>query len=167
MDCITAIRNRASVRQFTPQKVSHELLMQLVDAGRRAPSGRNVQPIEFVVVTDAEIREQLAELCDYGKFLRQSPACIVVYSKDVKYFLEDGSAAVENILLAATALGLGACWIAGDKKPYASEIDKILGAPEGYRLIATIAVGYAAEPVRQKEKRPLEQVLHWQRFTQR
>ncbi len=164
MDVITAIKERASVRQFSSRKVTDDLLIQLVDAGRRAPSGRNVQPVEFVVVTDPDIKGKLAQLCDYGKFLAEASAAIVVYSKDTKYYLEDGCAAVENILLAATGLGLGSCWIAGDKKPYTPEIDRIVKAPDGYRLIAIIAVGYAAQPVRQKEKRPIEQVLHWQHF---
>lgn len=164
MDVWEAICRRSSVRKFSNRSVPGESLIQLVDAGRRAPSGRNVQPVEFVVVTDASRRQKLAALCDYGKFLSQSPACIVVYSADTKYYLEDGCAAVENILLAATGLGLATCWIAGDKKPYAGEIDHLLNAPAGYHLIATIAVGFAAERVAQREKKPLQQALHWETF---
>ncbi len=164
MEVLEAIKNRCSVRHFAAEAVEKERLIQLVDMGRRAPSGRNVQPVEFVVCTDASDRQRLAEWCDNGKFIAEAPACIVVLSADTKYFLEDGCAAVENILLAATALGLGACWIAGDKKSYAAAVCEFLKAPVGFRLIALIAVGYPAQPPQPKNKRPLEQVLHWGHF---
>ncbi|MEK7753299.1 MAG: nitroreductase family protein, partial [Acidobacteriota bacterium] len=66
-------------------------------------------------------------------------------------------------LLAAHAHGLGACWIAGDKKPYADAVRKLLGAPDGFNLVSLIALGYPGEqPVR--EKRPLDDVLHWEKY---
>ena len=88
---------------------------------------------------------------------------IAVFCKDCKYFLEDGSAATQNILLAAHGLGIGSCWIAGDKKDYAPEVADILGVPAGFRLISLVALGYPAEQP-QKAKRPLSEVLHWERF---
>ncbi|MEK7408612.1 MAG: nitroreductase family protein, partial [Acidobacteriota bacterium] len=83
--------------------------------------------------------------------------------KDTKYYLEDGSAATENILLAAHARGLGACWVAGDKKPYAPRILALVGAPAGYKLISLVPVGHPAEQPA-KDKRPLSEMLHWERF---
>jgi len=66
--------------------------------------------------------------------------------------------------LAATALGVGSCWVAGDKKPYCGRISQILGVPEGYKLIALIALGYEAGTPTIKSKRPLAEVLHWEKF---
>lgn len=164
MDVLEAIKSRTSVRRFKSDPVAEDMIVQLIDMGRRAPSGRNVQPIEFVVVSEGKDRARLAQICEYGKFIAEAPVCILVYSADTKYYLEDGCAAVENILIAATGLGLGSCWVAGDKKPYTAEIDAVAGAPAGYKLITLIAIGYAAQPPQPREKRPLEEVLHWGHF---
>ena len=164
MDLFEAIEKRTSVRSYSDKPVSKDLLEKLVDAGRRAPTGRNVQPWEFIVFTGLDKRQRIAKITNFGKFLAETPACIAVYSQDTKYFLEDGCAAVENILLAATALGLGSCWIAGDKKPYVKDIDSILGVPDGYKLVALLAIGYSKKTVTATEKRPLENVIHWEQF---
>lgn len=164
MELFEAINSRSSVRSYSAEPVPYELLEKLVDAGRRAPSGRNVQPVEFVVLTKSDIKNKVALLTDYGKFLTEAPACIAVISRDTKYYLEDGCAAVENILLAATALGLGSCWIAGDKKPYAGKILELMGVPLDYKLVALIAIGYPAGETAPKPKRPLDEVLHREKF---
>jgi len=164
MDLFEAIRHRRSVRRFTSQAVPKELLEQLIDAGRVAPTARNEQPWEFVVVTDPQMRKTIAQTTDYGPFIADAPACIVVLCKQTKYYLEDGCAATENILLAATGLGLGACWVAGDKKPYAGKIASMLGAPGNMKLVSLIAVGYPADAGGPTPKRPLQDVLHWERF---
>lgn len=163
MDAMTALTTRRSVRKYKPDPVPRELLEQIVNAGRLAPTARNVQPCEFVVITDAHQRRQLADLCEFGKFIADAPACIVVLSRPTKYFLEDGSAATTNMLNAAAALGLGSCWVAGDKKAYAADIVAACHAPAEVKLISLIALGYAAEAP-SPTKRPLTDVLHWDRF---
>lgn len=164
MDLITAINLRTSVRRFNEKPVDHELLTQLVDAGRRAPSARNEQPIEFVVITDLAQRQRVAALTEYGKFIAQAPACVMVISRDVTYYLEDGCAAVENILLTATALGLASCWVAGDKKSYGPDLLAVVQAPSDFKLVAMVAIGYADADLQPKEKKPIANVLHWQRY---
>jgi nitroreductase len=164
MDLFEAINSRASVREYQDKPVSRELLACLIDAGRRAPTANNLQPWEFVVITEAGARAKVADIADHGKFIAQAAVCIAVYCKDTKYYLEDGCAAVENILLAATAFGLGTCWIAGDKKPYSEKIGRLLHVPEIYRLVALISVGYPKAALVSKTKRPTEQVLHWEQF---
>lgn len=163
MDAIEALKTRRSVRAYLDQPVPRELLEEIVDCARLAPTALNLQPWEFVVVTEKQRLREIARATDYGRFIEQAAACIVVLCRNTKYYLEDGSAATENILLAAHALGLGACWVAGDKKPYADQIRRLVGAPEGYRLVSLVPIGYPAEkPV--KQKRPLREVLHWERF---
>jgi len=163
MDAIDALKTRRSVRAYRQQPVPKEVIEDLVDCGRLAATALNVQPWEFVVLTDPERLRSVAETTDHGRFIAGAAACIAVLCKETKYFLEDGSAATQNILLAAQAHGLGACWVAGDKKPYAAEICRLLGAPAGYRLISLIPIGYPAEEPA-KEKRALGEVLHWERF---
>jgi nitroreductase len=114
-------------------------------------------------VTDEAMRRKLAQICDYGKFIADATACIVTFCKDTKYYLEDGSAATQNMLVAAHAHGLGACWVAGDKKGYADEIAALLGVPKGHKLVSLMSVGHTSERP-QKKKRPLDDVLHWESY---
>jgi len=164
VDALEAIKQRRSVRGFRPDPVERELIEQLVDCGRLAPTAVAIEPWEFVVVTDEEMRTRIADTTDYGKFIAEAPACIAVFCKDTKYYLEDGCAATENILLAAAALGLGACWVAGDKKRYADEVRRLLAVPEGHRLVSLLPVGYPADSPAAKRKRALDAVLHWEQF---
>ncbi|MCL5270197.1 MAG: nitroreductase family protein [bacterium] len=163
MDAIEAIKTRRSVRLFKAEPVATEMLEDIVDCGRLAATARNDQPWEFVVVTDAALRARLADVTEFGKFIARAPACVVVLCREAKYYLEDGAAAAQNILVAARAHGLGSCWVAGDKKPYADRIREMVGAPAGYRLICLIAIGHPAESP-QPSKRSLDEVLHWNRF---
>lgn len=164
MDTFECIKTRYSCRDYIATPVARDLLEKLVDAGRRAPTARKVEPVDFIVVTDPTRRAYIAGLTNAGKFIAQAPACIVVISKDTNYFLEDGCAAVENILLAATALDLQSCWVAGDKKPYASAVLEFLQVPAGHKLIALLAIGYTNNPGQQPPRRPLADVLHWETF---
>ncbi|MGQ9622336.1 MAG: nitroreductase family protein [Candidatus Caldatribacteriaceae bacterium] len=165
MDALEVLRTRRSVRRFRPQAVEREKIEAVVDCARLAPSANNLQPWEFVVVTDQRKREDIAKLTDYGKFIREAPVLLAVFCKDTKYYLEDGCAATENILLAAWALGLGSCWVAGDKKPYAEEVRRSLGVPEGYHLVGLVAVGYPVDVSKGHIfKRDLREVLHWEKF---
>jgi nitroreductase len=163
MDAITALKTRHSVRAFENRPIPKEILEDIVDCGRLAASAINIQPWEFVVVTNPEVLGQVARATDHGKFIAQATACIAVVTQSTKYYLEDGSAATENMLVAAHAHGVGTCWVAGDKKAYAPEVCRILGAPEELRLVSLIALGYPAEDP-QKPKRPLSDVLHWQKY---
>ncbi len=157
------MKTRRCVRAFTGEPVSRETLEDIVDCGRLAATARNVQPWEFVVVTAPEKLRAIAAITDFGAFIAHAAACIVVLCRDTKYYLEDGCNASQNVLLAARAHGLGACWVAGDKKPYAEPIRNMVGAPEGFRLISLLAVGHPAEEPN-KEKRPLAEVLHWESY---
>ena len=163
MDAIEAIKTRRSVRAYKEDPIPRSMIEEIVDCGRMAASAVNIQPWAFIVVTAAETRRKIAYLTDYGTFIAVAPVCIAVMCKDTKYYLEDGCAATQNMLIAARALGLGACWVAGDKKEYAAAVSDMLGAPAGYRLVSLVAVGVSAETP-ESDKRPLNDVLHWERF---
>jgi len=163
MDAIETLKTRRAVRTYTSDALPRDIIEDIIDCGRLAATAINIQPWEFVVVTDAALRGRIAEATDYGKFIADAPVCVVVLCRETKYYLEDGSAATQNILLAAHAHGLGSCWVAGDKKPYAADICRLVGAPPGYKLISLIAIGYPAERP-EKAKRPLADVLHWEKY---
>jgi nitroreductase len=163
MDCIEALKTRRAIRAYTGEAVARETIEDIVDCGRLAATARNVQPWEFIVVTERAMLREVAAATDYGNFIAQAAACIAVLCQETKYYLEDGCNASQNILVAARAHGLGACWVAGDKKPYADRVRRMLGAPEGYKLVSLLAIGHPAEHPG-KEKRPLSAVLHWERY---
>jgi nitroreductase len=163
MEALEVLKTRHSVRVYTGRPVGREVIEDIVDCGRLAASAINIQPWVFVVVTDPAARRKLAETTDHGRFIADAPVCVVVLCRETKYYLEDGSAATQNILLAARAHGLGACWVAGDKKPYAADICRIVGAPDGLRLVSLIPMGYPAENP-EKPKRPLADVIHWEKY---
>jgi len=164
MEAFEALKNRRSVRQYSDRPVGKELLERMIDAARLAATARNEQPWEFVAVTGRAEIQALAEITDHGKFMAGAAACVAVFCRDTTYYLEDGSAATQNLMVAAAAMGIGSCWIAGDKKPYAARIAGFLGAPDGMRLVSLVALGYPAGPAVTPEKRELKSLLHWEKF---
>ncbi|MGB9620689.1 MAG: nitroreductase family protein [Armatimonadota bacterium] len=164
MDAIECLKTRRSVRSFQMGSIDRAVLEDIVDCGRLAATAINIQPWQFVVVTDAAMRRKIASITDYGKFIAEAPCCIAVFCEKVKYYLEDGSAATQNMLLAANAHGLGSCWVAGDKKPYCAEIARLLGVPDSHTLVSLVAIGYPAS-VPSPPKKALSEVLHWEKFS--
>ncbi len=164
MDIFDAIKKRISIREYADRPIEKEKLEKIVDAGRLAPTARGEEPWEFIVVTDREKIKELGSLTDHGKFLAGARAAIAVFCKETKYYLEDGAAATENILIAAAGLGIASCWVAGDKKFYCPDIARALGVPEGFKLVSLISLGYPQTEPTPQEKRPLKDVLHWEKF---
>lgn len=166
MDFLEVIKTRRSIREYSDKEITKEILERIVDAARFSPTARNVQPWEFVVITNTLTLKKLSELAENGRFLAQAKACIAVFCSDTKYYLEDGCAATNNILLSATSLGVGSCWIAGDKKPYCAEVAKLLSVPQTYKLISLIALGYPKSEAsfHIAEKRDLKELIHWEKL---
>jgi len=164
MDLFEAIHNRRSIRRYKKDKIKPETLERIVEAGKWAASARAEYPWRFVVVTGADRLKSLAEIAgNYGKFLADAQAAIIVTSLDSKYYLEDGSAATQNMLLAAYALGVGTCWVAGDKKDYCGKVLEFVEAPAGYKLVSIISCGVADEkPVKNKPEN--SEVVVWDHF---
>lgn len=161
MDTLEAIRTRRSVRAYTGQPIPREDLEKIVDAGRLAASGYNRQPWTFVVVTEREIIQKLTIAAEW---MDKAGAVIAVVMDTVsEFWLQDGSAAVQNILVAATALGYGSCWLEGDTTEREGQLKAILHIPPELKLQTLIPLGVPAETPH-KDKKPLVVVLHWQRY---
>ena len=164
MDAIQALRERRTVRVYDETKpVTREQLETIVDCGRLAATARNVQPWEFVVITDAGMRGRVAGLTQHGKHIANASACIAVFCTDSTYYLEDGCAATQNMLVAAWALGLGACWVAGDKKDYADTVRKLLNVPDHYTLVSLVAAGLPIE-ITTAPKKAQKNILFFESF---
>jgi len=115
MEAIQAIMSRRSIRRYTPEDVSPEHERQLLEAAMAAPSAHNRQPWHFIVIRDRETLDGIPEFHEYSKMLKEAPLAIVVCGdtevQTTDFWIHDCSAATENILIAANALGLGAVWL--------------------------------------------------------
>ncbi|MFC1522399.1 nitroreductase family protein [Elusimicrobiota bacterium] len=167
MDTLEAIKKRTSVRMYTNKPIDKKILDQIVEAGNLAPTAYGDQPWEFVVVINKKILANLGDIANSGKFIKDSAATIIVFCKNSKYFLEDGCAATQNMIIAATALGIGTCWVAGDKKPYMDTVRELLGVPADYKLVSLIPMGHPQKQTTTSKKRKASDVVHWEKFNGR
>ena len=164
MELFDAIRTRRSVRSFRPDPVAPDLLEALVEAARWAPSGLNNQPWRFHIVQSPEVLEHLARRTRYGHVLRSARAAIAVFlDRDASYHREKDcqgvGACLQNLLLAAHGLRLGACWL-GEILNRREEVENLLGAPATCELMAVVALGYpAGENQGQAERLPADQLI--------
>jgi len=161
LDALEAIRKRRSVRKYTGEPIPREDLEKIVDAGRLAATGSNKQPWDFIVITN---RETINKLKVAARWMDKAAAIIaVVMDPSSRWWVEDGSAAVENMLITSTALGYGSCWLEGYTLPHEEEFKALLGVPEEKRLLTLVPIGVPAEWP-SKEKKPLNAVLHWEKW---
>jgi len=161
MEALEAIKKRRSVREYTGEPIQRADLERIVDAGRLAASGSNQQPWEFIVVTE---RKMIDKLKVAAQWMERAGAIIaVVMDPSSRWWVEDGSAAIENMLIASTALGYGSCWLEGYTLPKEEEFKKLLGVPEGKRLLSLVPIGVPVEwPTRGKKS--LEEVMYWEKY---
>jgi len=162
-NAIEAMHSRRSIRTYTPQPVDRRIIEEIVDCARLAPTAMNDQPWEFVVLTDKSSLARIPQLLGHAEFIANAAFCVLVLSRASSCAVEDCCAATENLLLAAEAYGLGACWVAGSPQPYAPAVAKAFGAPATHTLITIVSVGHPAESP-SIEKRPLAGLLHWEHF---
>jgi nitroreductase len=161
MDALEAITNRRSIRRYKNAVIPKQDLETIVNAGRLAATGSNRQPWDFVIITD---KSTIVNFKVSGAWIEEASAVIVVVmDPKSRWWVEDGAAAIENMLLAGTALGYGSCWVEGDALPYEDRIKSLLGIPSDRRVMALIPIGIPAETPQPRKKR-LEEVLHWEKF---
>ena len=200
-----AIKKRRSIRKFAADDVPEEMINQMLEAARLAPSGSNRQPWRFLVVRDKELRKELRRLCLDQRFIEEAPVVIVCfgdlerYSKETRKkrrqeFMDSGVSAtlsgrfadpefiaemealptppreellmpavantyiaIEHLVLMATALGLGTCWV-GAFEP--AEINQFFGLADNLVPVAVIPVGYPSGKIPpQRPRLPLEEIL--------
>lgn len=167
------IFKRRSIRKFQPESVPKELIEILLKAAMAAPSAMNNQPWEFVVITEADRLEKIRQTLIFGR--QKTPLAIAICGNKLKsknklsateFWIQDCSAATENLLLAATALGLGGVWLGVHPvKLFSHAISNVLELPRHIAPLAVVYIGYPAD-----EKEPhtkyKENNVHWQRYGQ-
>jgi nitroreductase len=153
MDALELLKSRRSVRDFTGDPIPEDVVEDILECARLAPTARNAQPWLIGAVTDGALLSELGGLADHGAFIADAAVCFTILClRDEKYFLEDGCAATMNIIIACEAHGLGSCWVAGDKKGYAEEVRTLLNVPADYTLVALVAAGYPASTSAKQKK---------------
>lgn len=166
MDTFEAIRTRRTTRTFLPTKVPDETIGKILEAGRLAPSARNLQPWHFIVIQDSSTLKQLGALCTTGRFIERASCAVAVVTDPTNSWHEiDGARAVQSMELAGWNEGVGTCWIGSMER---DRIKDLLAIPKGLHLLTILPFGYAVEtnaPRRKTKKRP-DEVCHWGRFGQ-
>lgn len=157
------IASRRSVRSYSDRKVPEEMIEALLRAAMSAPSAKDRRPWSFIVVDDRETLDALASGLRYAKMLYGAPLAIAVCADTVTvrpdgtqvenvFWAQDASAATENLLLAAEALGLGAVWTAASDAERSAVVRRILGIPDGVMPLCVVPVGFPAGDERPKDK---------------
>lgn len=144
---------RRSIRKYDERPVPEEMIRDILEAAMAAPSACCKDPWHFTVITSRDLLTRISDGLPNGKMLATAPLGIVVcgdldkaHDNQVSYMLQDCSAAIQNVLLAADAIGLGACWLGvHPREDRMSHIRNLLGVPENIIPVSTVAVGWPAE----------------------
>jgi nitroreductase len=169
MDFLELVRRRYSVRAYKPDPVEEEKLAQVLEAARLAPTAANRQPFQLIVIHTAGRERELRRIYN-SKWFVEAPivlcACGLpeqgwIRQDGLNYTLVDVAIVMDHIILAATELGLGTCWI-GAFNPQAAR--EVLGLPDGVEPIAFTPLGYPADQPRPKKRKALEELVRYERW---
>ena len=167
MEFMEVIRKRRSIRKYRPDPVSQADIEYVLEAARLAPSWANSQCWHFVVITDPQVKEAVAQAGN--PWIAQAPVLIVACADPTKpgtkgdqpYYMLDIGIAVEHLILAATDRGLGTCWIGWFKEEVAKAA---LDVPDSIRVVAFTPLGYPAETPRSQSRKAMDQIVSYDRY---
>jgi len=165
MSLVDAIFSRRSIRRYEDKDIPESVLNTILEAGRQAPSAANRQPVHFIVLTDLEIKKELSKGM-FSRFIKDSPITIVVCANtnDIltgKWSVIDGTIALQNMVIAAWAMGVGSCWIGAFRE---KKVKRLLNIPQGWKVVALVTFGYPAEQPKQKRKKSIEELVSFNEF---
>jgi nitroreductase len=153
MSVIDVIINRRSIRKYEDKDIPRDILEKIMESGRQSPSAANRQPYHFIVVTNSELKKQLPGLV--SRFIKNAPVVIVGCANPKalltgKWAVIDTTIALENMVLAASSLGIGSCWIGSFNE---QKVKDKLQIPESWKVVALLSLGYPAENPGPRKKR--------------
>jgi nitroreductase len=158
------IKGRKSVRHFKPDDVDINIIYNIIEAARWAPSGLNNQPWKFMIVKNKEIKEQIGNLSHYKRIFIEAPVLIPFFLDTSSLYHREKDimglgAAIENILLAIEALGLGGVWL-GEIIKAREKVEEILSAHENSEFFGVVALGYPnVKKFKQRKRKELSEII--------
>lgn len=166
---LEVIKKRQSVRSYQDKEIPEEILQQVLEAGRLAPSACNNQPWKFIVVRDKRLRERLVSACKNQKFVGEAPVVIVGCATAPNYLMGgseysypvDLALALDHMSLEAASLGLGTCWIGAF---YQDRVKEILDIPDGVKVVALMTLGYPNRLGPKTERKPLSEIVCFDKY---
>ncbi len=169
MDVLEAIKKRISVRAYQDKPIPEEKLRKILEAARLAPSARNSQDYQLIVVKDENIRRELADGDTSEPFIYTAPVVIVAVALKPDYVMPGGipahpvdiAIAIDHITLVAVKEGLGSCWIGGFNH---ARVKEILAIPDKYKVVVLLSLGYPSESPDRKARKPLREITSYDRF---
>lgn len=163
MDTFTCIRTRREIRDYLDKPIPDESLAKILEAGRLAPSSKNSQPWHFIVIKNKETLTKISKLTPTGEHIAKAPLAIAVLMDCAKLPEIDGTRTMQNMVLAAWDLGIGACWVTNF---YEDGVKSLLEAPQRMKLITVMPFGYPTElrTNRKKIRKPIEEIVHHEKF---
>lgn len=165
MEVFETVRTILAVRQFQDKPVPEPVVRQIVEAAHLTASSRNGQPWHFIVVEDKDMLRQLGALAPTGRYLAQAALAIVVGMEQSIFAVSDASRAIQSMMLAAWAQGVGSNWVGFH---HLDQVNPVLGIPKEIEILAIIAFGYPAANLGKgkKNRRPLGEIAHRERWDQ-
>ena len=165
MDLMEAIKKRRSIRKFTDEQIEGWKLEACLEAARWAPSSKNTQPWEFIIIKERNILERIANESTWGKHIAYAPLAVAFVTDPSKsdWHAIDGTLATQNFCLAAWSLGLGTCWTGTMNR---KQIQEILEIPPDKYLLTVLPVGYPAEEGRARREE-LNNLLYYEKYGNR
>ncbi|MDD1733060.1 MAG: nitroreductase family protein [Methanothrix sp.] len=169
MEITEAIRSRRSIRKYQDRSIEEEKLLRVLDTGRMAPSARNLQDWKFIVVRDQDKRKMLSEAANGQPYVEKASAVIVGCATEPENIMPCGqycypidlAIALDHMSLAATAEGLGSCWIGAFQE---DKVKEILDIPEKIRVVAMLILGYPAESPAARPRRKLDEIVVYDKW---
>ena len=167
MSLVDIVLSRRSIRRYEKKEIPKDVLNQILEAGRQAPSAANRQPLHFIVVTDENIKIQFSKGL-FNRFIKDAPLAIVGcantgdFMTGKKWAVVDTTIALQNMVIAAWAIGIGSCWI-GDFKE--GKVKQTLQIPDKWKVVALVSFGYPAEKPKPRKKKPLTKIVSFNKFS--
>ena len=160
MSSIDFILTRRSIRHYDKKAIPEDVLNQILEAGRSAPSAANRQPIHFIIVNNEEAKKELSKGM-FNRFIKESPAVIVGCADASslltgKWAIVDAAIAMQNMVIASWTLGVGSCWLGDFNEKKVKELLKI---PDKWKVVALVTFGYPAEQPKQRKKKSFEEMF--------
>ena len=169
MSVLDVVKNRGSIRRYKAKSVPMAELLKVAESAQFAQSAANRQPWQLVLVTDAAMKKKLVEAARNQVFVGEAGAVVVCLANPgesarvgpFEGFLIDLAIAIENMALVSWDLGMGSCWVGAFNE---QSVKELLGVPESLRVVSLLTLGYPDEKPRPKNRKPLSEILHYERY---